>query len=661
MKKLLGCLLLLLAANSEAQTLNRYIIRFSNKATTPYTFSNPQAYLSQRAIERRTRYGIAIDSTDLPIPPRYLDSVQAAGAVTILNVSRWLNQVSIQTTDAAALAKIRALTFVENASPIAARRGEAGKTTQSSGTENPIPETKLFRQLADSFDYGASLPQVAIHNGQFLHNLGLRGQGMVIGMLDAGFFRYNTLRAFDSINQKGQVLGTYDFVARETSVSEDNSHGMQCLSVIAANIPSQFVGTAPKAAFYLFRTEDGASEFPIEEHNWVCAAERVDSSGGDVISSSLGYSDGMSQAQFNHTYAEMNGNTTIAAKGADLAAKKGILVVNAAGNQGAETFKYLATPADGDSVLAVGAATTTGQPGAFSSYGPSADGRVKPDVASVGVATVVQTTGNTIGTNNGTSFACPNMAGLATCLWQGFPEVNNMQIIRALRQAGSKAATPDDRVGYGIPDMKKAVLLLLKETATASVSASSCKNTITWSSKDMAGMRYEIERKVPGETTFTKIGEQASNRTVFGTQAYQFADSLVNIQAGTITYRVRQVIDTTTAGFTADYTDTVSVVLAATCTTTPVPNVPVVKEAYTLSPNPTQSNLTLRMFTPYAIAALTFRIIDSKGSILLVQKTNKIPGTVTFNLPVAHLAKGSYYLEIFKDNKRLATKEFIKL
>lgn len=657
----MGCLLLLLAANSEAQTLNRYIIRFTNKATTPYTFSNPEAYLSQRALERRTRYGIAIDSTDLPITPRYLDSVQAAGAITVLNVSRWLNQVSIQTTDASALAKIRALTFVESASPIAVRIGETGKTTQSVTIENIKAEKKLFRQTADSFDYGSSLPQVAIHNGQFLHNIGLRGQGMVIGMLDAGFFRYNSLRAFDSINQNGQVLGTYDFVAGETSVSEDHSHGMQCLSVIAANIPSQFVGTAPKAGFYLFRTEDGATEYPIEEHNWVCAAERVDSSGGDVISSSLGYSDGMSQSQFNHSYADMNGNTTIAAKGADLAAKKGVLVINAVGNQGNETFKYLATPADGDSVLAVGAVNTSGQPGAFSSYGPSADGRVKPDVASVGVATVVQTTGNTVGTNNGTSFACPNIAGLATCLWQGFPEVNNMQIIRAFRQAGSQAASPDNRVGYGIPDMKKAVLSLLKETATASLSASSCKNTIHWSSKDIAGMTYAIERKVPGESGFTKISEQAASGAAFGTQTYKFADSLINIQAGTITYRIRQVIDTSIAGFSADYIDTVSVALGATCTTTPVTNVPVLNEEYVLSPNPTHSNVTLRMFTPYAMASLTFRIIDSKGSIVLVQKTNKAPGTAAFQFPVSHLSKGTYYLQILQGNSRLATKEFIKL
>lgn len=661
MKKLIGCLLWFLAANSEAQTLSRYIIKFKDKATTPYTFNNPEIYLSQHALERRTRHGIAIDSTDLPVTPRYLDSIQSAGNVTILNVSKWLNQVSVQTTDAAALAKIRTYTFVETAAPIAARKAEGGKGIQSVRVKHKASKKKVFRQTADVFDYGSSLPQIAIHNGQFLHNIGLRGQGMVIGMLDAGFFRYNTLRAFDSINQNGQVLGTYDFVAKETSVSEDHSHGMQCLSVIAANIPSQFVGTAPKAGFYLFRTEDAATEYPIEEHNWVCGAERVDSSGGDVISSSLGYSNGMSDPQFDHFYAELNGNTTIAAQGADIAAKKGLLVINAAGNQGGETFKYIATPADADSVLAVGAVNSNGQPGGFSSYGPSADGQVKPDVASVGVATVVQTTGNTIGTNNGTSFACPNMAGLATCLWQGFREVNNMQIIRALRQSGSQYTSPDDRIGYGIPDMKKAVLVLLKETASTAVTSTSCKNTLTWTSKDIEGMRYEIERKAPGETVFAKISEQTTKGTTFSTQSYQWTDSLLNIQAGTITYRIRQVIDTAAASTTADYIDTVSVSLAATCTTTPVTNVPLTGEEYTLMPNPALSKLTLRMFTSYSVSALSFRITDNKGRILLVQKQSKLPGTATFDFPVSHLANGTYYLEVFKDNTRLTTKEFIKL
>ncbi|RYF84520.1 MAG: peptidase S8, partial [Chitinophagaceae bacterium] len=474
MKKLLVCFVFVVTATVVNAQFSRYIITFRNKATTPFSLNTPGQYLSQRAIDRRTRYGIAIDSTDLPVTPRFVDSLRLAGSVTVLNVSRWLNQVSIQTTDAAALQKINGFAFVQSVAPIAARIG-SGSGRKEAREFYPLKTEKVEKVAADYFDYGQSYNQVHIHNGEFLHNIGLRGQNMIIGILDAGFRSFTTLRAFDSVNQNGQVLGTYDFVAKETSVVEDDSHGMQCFSVIAANIPGQFVGTAPKANFYLFRSEDASSEYPIEEHNWVCAAERVDSAGGDLISSSLGYSIDMSNPVFNHTYAEMNGNTTIAARGADLAAKKGILVGNSAGNDGGNSaYHFISTPADGDSVMAVGAVTTGGAVAGFTSYGPSADGQVKPDVASVGVNTIVQTTGNTIGTNNGTSFACPNMVGVATCLWQGFQEFNNMRILQALRQSGSKATAPDDRIGYGIPDVKKAVLILLKDFSTASVTPSAC-------------------------------------------------------------------------------------------------------------------------------------------------------------------------------------------
>lgn len=663
MKYLLAGLLLFAAAGSRAQTFSRFIIRFKDKATTPYTFANPSAYLSQRAIDRRTRYGLATDSTDLPVTPRYIDSVRLAGAVTILNVSKWLNQVSIQTNDSAALVKIATFPFVEKTAAVAAKFGGAsGKDGMQAirGTQKKkTVKSKRFQPAADFYNYGSSYDQVHIHNGEFLHNIGLRGQGMVIGILDAGFYQYTALKAFDSLNENSQVLGVHDFVAKDNSVIEDNAHGMECFSVIAANLPGQFVGTAPKAGFYLFRSEDASSEYPIEEHNWVCAAERVDSAGGDVISSSLGYTT-FDNPLFDHTYADMNGNTTMAAIGADLAAKKGLLVVNAAGNEGNDSWGKIATPADGDSVLAVGAVNKAGVPAAFSSRGPSADGQVKPDVASVGVNSVVQFSNNSIGTSNGTSFAAPNIAGLATCLWQGFPEFNNMQIIRAIRQAGNRFTSPNDTTGYGIPNMVKATMILLKEFSTASVTATSCKNTLNWTSKDAAGMQYEIERKAPGETVFVKIGEQAAQGKVFSTQQYHFADSLVNVQAGTITYRIRQRADTAVASGT-DYIDTVSVVLAATCTTTPVPNVPVAAMEVVLSPNPATNIITVKITTPYPIPQLRLRIIDGKGAIVATKQMSKQAGTSSFELSLSHQAKGHYFIAIYNGEKHLATREFIKL
>ncbi|HWJ28857.1 MAG TPA: hypothetical protein VNS32_20095, partial [Flavisolibacter sp.] len=286
MKRATIFVVILLFFASAGFTQTRYIIQFKNKDNSPFSLSNPLAYLSQKAIDRRNAYHISIDSTDLPVTPRYIDSVQAAGAVTILNVSRWLNQVSIQTTDAAALNKINSLPFVHRVAPIAARIGRTGREGKWEEPENQEAGATQRENgwAANVYNYGSSAVQVHMHNGEFLHNIGLHGEGMTLGMLDGGFLNYLTLSAFDSVRNHGQILGTWDFVAREASVNEDHPHGMECFSTIAANIPGQFVGTAPKASFYLFRSEDVSSEYPVEEHNWVCAAERLDSSGGDVIS-----------------------------------------------------------------------------------------------------------------------------------------------------------------------------------------------------------------------------------------------------------------------------------------------------------------------------------------------------------------------------------------
>lgn len=646
MKKIFLGVLLVLAAGifskADAQ-FTRYIVKFKDKGSNTHSLSAPGTFLTQRAIDRRTRYSIPLDSTDLPVTKRYLDSIRSVPNVIVLNVSKWLNQISIQTTDAAAITKINSFPFVETVAPIAARVAPVPVKDDKFGKEGE------GRIMADFYSYGLSAGQVKIHNGDFLHNIGLRGQGMVIGMLDAGYFNYTTLKAFDSINANGQVLGTYDFVKSEVSVVEDHSHGMQCLSIIAANIPGQFVGTAPKANFYLYRTEDAATEYPIEEHNWVVGAERVDSLGGDVITSSLGYTT-FDNATFNHTYADMNGNTTIAARGADLAAKKGILVLNAAGNDGNNAWKYIGTPADGDSVVAVGAVNVSGVPAGFSSYGPSSDGQVKPDVASVGQGTIIQYSNNTIGPGNGTSFACPNMAGLATCLWQGFQEVNNMRIVRVLREAGSKSTVPDTRVGYGIPDVRKATLILLKEFATASATAAGCNATISWTSKDVATMRYEIERRGPSEQSYTKVGERFGTGNVFSVHNYQFTDNTVPA-SGNYSYRIRQIVDT--ANTVGDYIDTVSLAVGGPCNTEG-------GNIFILN-NPTRGIFSVRIAFTDAMPDLTINITDAVGKVVYSLQTSKPVGTYTVPITAWNLASGKYFVSVYNGNELLGTRTLLRL
>jgi subtilisin family serine protease len=278
---------------------------------------------------------------------------------------------------------------------------------------------------------------------------------MLIAVIDAGFYHYKTLPAFDSVNIKGLVVETYDFVNNEESVNEDNEHGMMCFSIIAANIPGQFIGTSPNAHFLLYRSEDASSESPVEEQYWVAAAERADSAGTDIITTSLGYNL-FDNPVFNYTYADMNGHTSIIAKAATIAARKGMIVLAAAGNEGDDSWHFISTPGDADSILTVGAVDASGNVAAFSSYGPSSDGRVKPTSASVGFGTVVSSPTGGLLSGNGTSFATPDLAGLVTCLWQAFPEFTNMEIIEAVEKSSSIYQNPDNRIGYGIPDFEKA-------------------------------------------------------------------------------------------------------------------------------------------------------------------------------------------------------------
>jgi serine protease AprX len=654
----------LFISESQAQ-FTRYLIRLKNKGATTFTITNPSPYLSARAINRRTLYNIAIDSTDLPVPSSYITQIRNIPNVTVLNVSRWVNAVDIQTTDANAITAINALPFVQSSTGIAARTGNTvpDKYNEENLVTPLIPvAARTEGTEGDFFNYGTnSYNEIHLHKGEFLHDIGLRGQGMLIAILDGGFFNYTSLKAFDSANLNGQILSTWDFVNLEASVVEDNSHGMMCLSTIVANIPGQFVGKAPKANFHLFRTEDVNSEYPIEEFNWVCGAERADSAGSDVISSSLGYNT-FDNPVFDHTYSQMNGNTTICTIGADLAAKKGIIVFNAAGNEGTNSWHYIIAPADGDSVVAVGAVNASGAVWSGSSYGPSSDGQIKPDMASVGLNAVVQGAGNTISLGTGTSFACPNMAGLGTCLWQGFPEFNNMRIIRALKEAGSISTTPDNRTGYGIPDMKAAFTSLLVEYATSSATISNCTVTLNWNTKDVAAMRYEIERKAPGDISYIKIADVNSQAgTVLANHAYQYNNTLTNITAGTISYRIRQIIDSTTATFASVYIDTASVVLASACVVPPPPPPPPVGEIFKAVPSPTSGEATLIVQTPDAIANMPVNIYDMKGSLVMKLIKSKGTGRTDILLPVSKLSEGKYIIKIYNGQKIIGTADLLKL
>ncbi|MFM9907914.1 MAG: S8/S53 family peptidase [Chitinophagaceae bacterium] len=472
MKKIYFFLLLALcfSTNSKAQYTG-YIVQLKDKKGTVHSLSNPSTYLSLKAIQRRTRQKLTIDSTDLPVSGAYLDSLRLVPNATIVNISKWLNQVLIRTSDANAISKINSFPFVKSSGPIGFQTRAIDVTpitNKFNEVIKPIDEKPIVfgrngnngqtgTAGVSSLNYGNSFNQIHLHEGEYLHDLGFTGAGITIAILDAGFFGYKTNSAMDSVRLQGRILGEWDFVKNELSVTEDHPHGLYCFSIIAANKPGQIIGSAPHAKFFLFRTEDAPTEYPIEEQNWVAAAEYADSAGVDMISSSLGYSD-FDDPVFNHSYAQRNGNTSIITIGADLAVKKGLIVTNSAGNSGAQAgdAKFVACPADGDSVFTIGATTVTGTIASFSSWGPNSAGKTKPNIVSVGQGTVLANTSGNASAGNGTSFSNPLVCGLIACLWQAFPEFTNMEIMNAVQKSSHKYLTPDDRFGYGIPNFRKA-------------------------------------------------------------------------------------------------------------------------------------------------------------------------------------------------------------
>jgi subtilisin family serine protease len=438
---------LLIFASYTTFAQNQYFVLFKDKANSPYSISRPKEFLSDRSIKRRSNQKIAITERDLPPNPSYLSEIAKAGA-KILYKSRWINGALIQ-TDATTLAKILNLTFV---------RGLEGK--------GDIRNTRLNDQVQitntkDKFgnegilDNGLSQTQLAMLGADKMHTKGFRGEGMLIGVLDSGFLNANKVTFFNDLFKDKRVIGTWDFVNNESNVYNDHNHGTNVLSCMAAFENSRIVGTAYKASYLLLTTEDVGSETKREEANWLFGAEMADSVGVDVINTSLGYTEFDNPIQ-NYKYTDMNGDRALATRAADWAAQAGILVVASAGNEGNGSWKYIGTPADADSIIAVGAVNSSQNIVSFSSYGPSTDGRVKPELSAQGANTTIGNTNGTVGLSSGTSFSSPLMAGFAASFWQAFPNLTNMQVRELLIRSANQYTNPDNRLGYGIPNFDKA-------------------------------------------------------------------------------------------------------------------------------------------------------------------------------------------------------------
>ena len=435
---------------SSFQAQTKHWVKFANKNGTPYTIGNPSAFLSPAAIARRNTYAVPIHFTDLPVTPSYVTQLDAVTNVSILYVSKWLNGavISISSNSATAMASINSLTFVTSTSLVNKYKLDIPKF------EEPpfIPNQDMRSASSATFNYGGSNWQTQQLNLACLHSQGFRGQGMVIAVLDAGFKDANTNPVYDSLFNRGGVLGTRDFVSGGTNVYDDDAHGEMVLSCMAAIKPGVIMGSAPRADYWLLRTEDANTEKLIEEYNWIRGAEFADSVGANVLTTSLGYTEFDNPSQ-NHTFATLDGKTAPMSIAANLAARKGLLVLNSAGNGNGSAWPKIGIPADADSICTVGAIDSLSNVTGFSSLGPTADGRIKPDLVARGGNAWVSGTTGTCFQANGTSFSCPILAGAMTCFWQAHPNFNAFKVIDTLRKTASNFATPNNSRGWGTPNM----------------------------------------------------------------------------------------------------------------------------------------------------------------------------------------------------------------
>jgi serine protease AprX len=467
-------ILVLLGQQVSAQEL-KYLIHLKDKNNNGYNLSSPSSFLSEKSISRRTKHNISMDSTDLPVTKAYIDSLLSVPSLRLLNKSKWFNQLLIGISDTTSLQKIREFSFVISSEPVnnnilnkITKKTSINRTELITGISTPENRDNI-KGITSPYNYGSSYNQIHIHHGEFLHELGFQGESMTVAILDDGFNNYLSNPAFETLRNEHHILGTYDFVNGKVSVNEEGLHGSNCFSIIAANIPTVMIGSAPAANYWLLKTEDDLSETPVEEQNWVAAAEFADSAGVDLITTSLGYGY-FDDSAFNLGYTDRNGHTALISKAANLAVGKGMIVTASMGNSGNDMGEkiYVGCPADGDSVYAVGAVRSNGQIAIFSSLGPNGSGQVKPDGVSIGSGTSLIGNDGNLYYGDGTSYSTPNVAGLILCLWQAFPEFNSHDILLAVRQASNQFKNPDEKYGYGLPDFEKAYQsLLIKRTGVS--------------------------------------------------------------------------------------------------------------------------------------------------------------------------------------------------
>lgn len=449
MKKLIVLLIIFFAQFNFAQTEHAWVY-FIDKSAVANSLANPTTILTPKAVDRKTNHGVVIDERDVPVNESYITQVKTQTGITVKAKSKWFNCVHVLGTQTD-IDNLLNLSFVNQ---IVYADRSLNTSSRPSAEANIERTVEKFETLI-MYNYGNGSNQAGMIKIDKLHELDFTGEGVTVAVIDGGFANVNTMAAFQRLRDNGDLLNGYDFVDRTSDVYlyTGNSHGTNVLSDMAGYIEGQFVGTAPDASYYVFRTEDAASETPVEESYWVEAAERADSLGVDVVNTSLGYSR-FDEPKYDYTTADMDGNTAFITKGANIAVEKGLLIVNSAGNSGNDgTWGIITAPGDGNG-FTIGAVDGSGNYASFSSRGRTPNIPVKPDVVAQGASVYVISSAGNVVTSNGTSFSSPIIAGAMACLVQAFPDKTNLELMQLVRESASIYSNPTTQLGYGIPDFE---------------------------------------------------------------------------------------------------------------------------------------------------------------------------------------------------------------
>ena len=448
MKKHLSIFILMVFAFTNAQTELVFVF-FKDKPNKAVFYANPLSELTQKSLDRRTKFGIALNDQDAPIEPTYIQNITNLG-FTVNDYSKWMNGVAVNATPAQ-ITTLESQQYVQAVERFI-KHPDGGKI--------PIKKVNKFEEFNNTlgkttFNYGSGLAQVNQVNLRPLHIAGFTGTGVTIAVIDTGFPRVNTGSVYARIRDNGQIKGGYNFINKSTDIYNTslNNHGSYCLGTIAAYVENSFVGTAPDADFYLYATEDAVNEIPEEQLYWTEAAEEADRKGVDLITTSLGYYD-YDDPRYNMVYGDMTGTSSFIARTAQIATEKGIFVLAAAGNEAQKPWHYIITPADNEKVFTIGGVTSTGSSSSFSSFGPNAVGQIKPDGVARGSSTYMGYN-NSVTTSNGTSFATPLAAGGVACLIEALPTKTVDEISNLLRENASLYPSSDAQKGYGILNFGK--------------------------------------------------------------------------------------------------------------------------------------------------------------------------------------------------------------